>query len=94
VSPSLVQAFTSKTTQVIYAQWTELDGLFARRLVADHNAALVEHVLNISVTCGDPLYGWSDEDRAERWVRPFDFPAASFRLHLIGDWGRHTRVEV
>ena len=27
-------------------------------------------------------------------VRPFDFPAASFRLHLIGDWGQRTRDEV
>ncbi|WP_407572719.1 hypothetical protein [Deinococcus altitudinis] len=26
-----------------------------------------------------------DEYRAELWVRPFDFPATSFRLHLIGD---------
>ena len=36
----------------------------------------------------------SDEYRAELWVRPFDFPAASFRLHLIGDWGRCTKDEV
>jgi hypothetical protein len=35
-----------------------------------------------------------DEYRAELWVRPFDFPAASFRLHLVGDWGRRTRDEV
>ena len=36
----------------------------------------------------------SDEYRAELWVRLFDFPATSFRLHLIGNWGRRTRAAV
>jgi hypothetical protein len=36
----------------------------------------------------------SDEYRAELWVRPLYFQAASFRLHLIGDWGRCSRDEV
>lgn len=36
----------------------------------------------------------SDEYRAELWGRPLDVLAASFRLHLIGNWGRRTRDEV
>jgi hypothetical protein len=36
----------------------------------------------------------SDEYRTELWVRPFDVPAASCRLHLIGTWDRHTGDEV
>ena len=35
-----------------------------------------------------------DEYRAELWIRPSDVPAALFRLHLIGDWGRRTGEEV
>ena len=36
----------------------------------------------------------SDEYGAELWIRPFDFPAASCRLHLIGDWSQRTKDEI
>jgi hypothetical protein len=41
--------------QFLGHEWTELDTPFAQRLMADHNAALVEQFLNISVTEGKPV---------------------------------------
>ena len=35
-----------------------------------------------------------NEYGGELWIRPFDFPASTCRLHLIGNWGRRTRAEV
>jgi len=41
--------------QFLGHEWAELDTPFAQRLMADHNAALVEQFLNISVTEGKPV---------------------------------------